>query len=113
MAKGKGRGGMPSKQNMMAQLQRMQEQMEQAQRSLAEETVEVSAGGGAVRIVMTGAQECKAVKLDPALVGDGDAEMLQDLILVAVNQAVQESQEMAAAKLGPLAGAGAGMLGLG
>ncbi len=55
MAKGKGRGGMPSNRgDMMAQLQRMQEQMQQAQLALAEETVEASAGGGAVRVVMTG-----------------------------------------------------------
>ncbi len=112
MAKGKGRGGMPSNRgDMMAQLQRMQEQMEQAQLALAEETVEASAGGGAVRVVMTGAQECKAVSIDPALVGEGDAEMLQDLILVAVNQALQDSQELAASRLGPLAGAGSGLLG--
>lgn len=113
MGKGKGRGRIPGGQkNMMAQLQQMQEQMQQVQQQLAEETVEVSAGGGAVRVVMTGAQECRGVHLDPDLVAEGDHEMLQDLILVAVNQALQESQELAASRLGPLAGAGAGMLGL-
>jgi len=113
MAKGKGHGGMPGgRSNMMAQFQRMQEQMEQAQQQLAEETIEASAGGGAVRVVMTGTQECRAITIDPALLNGDDAEMLQDLILVAVNQAITESQALAASRLNPLAGAGAGLLGL-
>ncbi len=102
MAKGRRSGG--GSGNMMAQLQRMQAALQQAQAELAEETVETSAGGGAVKVVMTGAQECRHVEISPALVQEADVEMLQDLILLAVNQAIQDSQALAAQKLGPLTG---------
>jgi len=102
MAKGRRSGG--GSGNMMAQLQRMQAALQQAQAELAEETVEASAGGGAVKVVMTGAQECRHVEISPALVQEADVEMLQDLILLAVNQAIQDSQALAAQKLGPLTG---------
>ena len=104
MAKGfKGPKGQ-NQMNMMKQLQQLQQQIETTQAELAEETVEVSVGGGAVKVIMTGDQHCRAVELDQALLEDADAEMLQDLLLTAFNSALDKSREMAAERLGPLAG---------
>ena len=106
MAKGFNRpsGGGGKQQGMMAQLQRMQQQLAEAQEALAEETVTASAGGGAIKVTMTGDQKCREVVIDSALLEDADAEMLQDLVLSAVNLALDQSRELAAEKLGPLAG---------
>jgi DNA-binding YbaB/EbfC family protein len=111
MAKGFNRpaGGMPGG-GMMQQLRKMQEQLEAAQAQLKEETVTASAGGGAVKVTMTGDQRCTAVEIDAELLKDGDAEMLQDLVLSAVNLALDQSRALAEQKLGPLAG---GLSGLG
>ena len=95
---GGGQGG------MMAQIQKLQKQMEEAQAQLAIETVTASAGGGAIKVTMTGDQKCKAVEISPDLLKDADAEMLQDLVLSAVNMALDQSRELAAEKMGPLAG---------
>ncbi|GAP08531.1 MAG TPA: nucleoid-associated protein, YbaB/EbfC family [Anaerolinea thermolimosa] len=89
---------------MMSQLRKLQEQMEQAQARLAEETVEGTSGGGAVKVIMTGDQHCKAVEIDPQLLQDVDAEMLQDMLLAAINQALENSRQLQAERLGPLAG---------
>jgi len=106
MAKGFNRpvggGGMGG--GMMAQIQKLQKQMEEAQAQLAIETVTASAGGGAIKVTMTGDQKCKAVEISPDLLKDADAEMLQDLVLSAVNMALDQSRELAAEKMGPLAG---------
>lgn len=91
-----------SPMGMMQQIQKLQEQLLQAQESLAQETVEYSAGGGAIKIVMTGDQRCQSVVIDPALLKDGDHEMLQDLILTAVNGALEASRNLASERLGPL-----------
>ncbi len=107
MAKGFNRptGGMGGGQaGMMAQIQRLQKQMEEAQAQLAAETVTASAGGGAIKVTMTGDQKCKAVEINPELLKDADAEMLQDLVLSVVNMALDQSRELAAQKMGPLAG---------
>lgn len=101
---GKGGGG-----GMMAQLKALQEQMENAQAHLAEETVTETTGGGAVKITMTGDQRCKAVFIDPDFLKDADAEMLQDMILSAVNLALDKSRDLQAQRLGPLAGGIPGM----
>ena len=104
MAKGiKGPKGQ-NQMNMMKQLQQLQQQIETTQAELAEETVEISVGGGAVKVIMTGDQHCRAVELDQALLEDADPEMLQDLLLTAFNSALDKSREMAADRLGPLAG---------
>ena len=66
---------------MMKQLRKLQEQMEQAQAQLAEETVTGTSGGGAVKVTMTGDQRCTRVEIDPELLKDADAEMLQDMLL--------------------------------
>jgi DNA-binding YbaB/EbfC family protein len=78
--------------------------LEATQAKLAEETVTASAGGGAVEVTVTGDQRCLVVKIDPDLLKEGDVEMLQDLLLTAFNSALDKSREMAADRLGPLAG---------
>ncbi|MBI4762077.1 MAG: YbaB/EbfC family nucleoid-associated protein [Chloroflexi bacterium] len=89
---------------MMQQLQRLQKQMEEAQAKLAEETVTATAGGGAIKVVMTGDQVCKSVEINPDLLKDADAEMLQDLVLSAVNMALDQSRELQQRLMGPLGG---------
>lgn len=89
---------------MMQQIQKLQEQLVQAQEQLAQETVDYSAGGGAIKVVMTGDQRCQSVVIDPELLKDGDIEMLQDLVLAAVNGALEASRAMASERMGPLAG---------
>lgn len=104
MAKGfKGPKG-SNQMNMMQQIQKLQEQIQKTQEELAQETVEATAGGGAVKIAVTGDQRCHSVEIDPAILEDVDAEMLQDMILTAFNSALDKSREMAAERLGPLAG---------
>lgn len=112
MAKGFNRpmGGGGQQGGMMGQIRRLQEQMEQVQAQLAEETVTASVGGGAVKVTMTGDQKCRAVVIDPELLKDADAEMLQDLLLSAVNMALDDSRKLQADRMGPLAG---GLGGLG
>ncbi len=104
MAKGykapKGTGSM----GMMQQLQKLQEQLQLAQEQLAQETITATAGGGAVKITLTGDQRCTAVQIDPQLIQEGDVEMIQDLMLAAFNAALDQSRDLAAERLGPLAG---------
>ena len=97
-AMGGGQGG------MMQQIQKLQQQMEQAQAKLAEETVTVTTGGGAIKVVMTGDQKCKSVEISPEFLKDADAEMLQDMVLSAVNMALDESRALQEKLMGPLAG---------
>ena len=82
---------------MLRQVQQMQDRMQKVQKELETETVEASAGGGAVTVVATGAQKLVSVRIDPEAAGD--AEMLQDLIVAAVNEAMEKSKEMAGAKM--------------
>ena len=89
---------------MMQQLQQLQQQMAEAQERLAQETVSASAGGGAVKVTMSGDQKCIAVEIDPKLLQDADAEMLQDLVLTAVNLSLDRSRELQQQVMGPLAG---------
>jgi hypothetical protein len=89
---------------MMAQLQKMQQQLAEAQEKLAEQTVTATAGGGAIKVTMTGDQKCQSVEINPDLLKDADAEMLQDLVLSAVNMALEQSRELQQKMLGPLAG---------
>jgi DNA-binding YbaB/EbfC family protein len=89
---------------MMQQIQKLQEQLVQAQEQLAQETVEYSAGGGVIKVVMTGDQHCQSVIIDPEILKDGDVEMIQDLVLTAVNGALDASRAMASERMGPLAG---------
>ena len=99
------RGGMPmGGQGMMQQIQKLQKQMMKVQEELAEEKVTGTAGGGVVKAVVTGDQQCLSVDIEPGLLEDGDVEMLQDLIVAAVNNGLEKSRELAAERLGPLAG---------
>jgi hypothetical protein len=91
--------------------QELQAEMLKAQEALGEETVEVSAGGGVVTVVMTGHQKLRSVKIDPEVLDPDDVEMLEDLIVAAVNEAVERSQQLAAERLGRLTG-GLGLPGL-
>ncbi len=95
---------------MMQQIKKMQEQLAAAQEELSVQTITASVGGGAIKITMTGDQQCKAVEIDPEVLKDADPEMLQDLVLSAINTALDQSREMASEKMGPLAG---GLSGLG
>jgi DNA-binding YbaB/EbfC family protein len=103
MAKGFNRpvGG---QSGMMQQIQRLQQQMAEAQERLAAETVSATAGGGAVKVTVTGDQKCQSVEIAPELLKDADAEMLQDLVLTAVNLALDKSRELQQQVMGPLAG---------
>ncbi len=103
MAKGF-KGPKQNPMGMMQQLQKLQEQLEVAQAQLAEETITATAGGGAVSVTVTGDQRCQAVEIDAALLQEGDVEMLQDLLITAFNSALEKSRQMAAERLGPLAG---------
>ena len=95
-------GGKASQKAMMRQIQQMQEDMEAAQSSLADETIEVSAGGGAVTIVINGEQQVQSLTINPDVIDLEDEEWLtdlQDVLVAAVNQAVVQSQEFAAEKM--------------
>ena len=89
---------------MMQRIQRLQQQLAEAQERLANETVTATAGGGAIKVVMTGDQKCRSVEIDPVLLKDTDAEMLQDLVLAAINLALDKSRELQQQVLGPLSG---------
>jgi DNA-binding YbaB/EbfC family protein len=91
---------------VMQQIQQLQEQMLKAQEELKKEVVSGSAGGGAVTVEVAGDQRVLSVKVDQGLIDDADLELLQDLILAAVNQGLDESKKLAERKLGPLAGQG-------
>ena len=82
----------------------MQTRMQQAQEELARTMVSGTAGGGAKTIEMSGAQEVKSVKIDPAVVNADDVEMLQDLVLAAVADATRKSKQLAADRLGGITG---------
>ena len=82
---------------MLRQVQQMQDRMAKVQAELETETVEASVGGGAVTVVATGTQKLMSVRIDPAAAED--TEMLQDLVMAAVNEAMESSKQMAAAKM--------------
>lgn len=104
MARRRGGLGGGSQKQMMQQIQKLQDDMMKAQEELGDETVEVTVGGGVVKVTMTGHQKLEAVEIDPGVLDPDDVEMLQDLIIAAVNQAVDESQEMAADKMSAFTG---------
>lgn len=89
---------------MMKQVQKMQAQMQKMQEELAEKTVEATAGGGAVKVVVNGKQEIVDITIDPDAVDPDDVEMLEDLILAAVNEGLRNVQEMLNQEIGKLTG---------
>ena len=104
MAKGFSRPAGGASGGMMQQIQRLQEQLAAAQARLADEVVVGTAGGGAVEVVMTGDQKCRSIRVSAELMTEADPEMLQDLIITAVNLALEQSRALASERLGPLAG---------
>ena len=94
----------PDMRQLMKQAQKMQEQLAAAQEELAARRFEGSAGGGVVTAVVSGAQELLEVTIDPSVVDPDDVEMLQDLIVAAVNQAMKTAAEAAGDQLGGLTG---------
>jgi nucleoid-associated protein EbfC len=101
----------PNMQQLLKQAQKMQEEMMAAQESLKDEVVDASAGGGMVTVKVSGDLELKSVTIDPQAVDPDDVELLQDMVLAAVNEALRAAQELASSKLGGIAG-GLGGLGL-
>jgi len=92
----KGFGGMPggmNMNNMLKQAQKMQKQMAEMQEGLAEKTLEVSAGGGAIKVTVTGEKQIKDLVISPDVVDPDDVEMLQDLVISAVNEALRQMDE--------------------
>jgi DNA-binding YbaB/EbfC family protein len=96
---------------MLEQVQQMQAQMQKAQEELKNETVEASAGGGMVTVVATGGGEIKSIKIDPKAIDLNDPEMLEDMVVAAVNEALRSAQGLIESKLGPALG-GLGGLGI-
>ena len=110
------RGGYPggmmpgNMNNLMKQAQKMQKQMEEQQKELEEKVFTATAGGGAVEVSITGKKEVTAIKLSEEVVDPDDIEMLQDLIIAAVNEGLRKVEEAATANMSKLTG---GMGGLG
>ncbi len=104
MSRGKGpripMGGNP----MMAQIKKMQDEMQKTQEKLQQERLTVTAGGGAVTIVISGAQRVQSIAVTPELLAAGDAEMLGDILVAAVNEAIEQSQTLAAERLNAITG---------
>lgn len=89
---------------MMKQVQKMQADMARIQEELAQRTVEGVAGGGAVKVTVSGSQEVKGVEILPEVIDPEDREMLQDLLVVAINDGIHRSQEMAAEEMAKVTG---------
>ena len=95
---GKGMG------DFMRQAQKLQDQIQKMQEEMADRTVEASSGGGMVTVVTNGKQDVVSIKIDPEVVNKDDVEMLEDLVLTAVKEAIAKSKETAANQLGGLTG---------
>jgi len=96
-------GGMNMNQ-LMKQAQKMQQQMAEAQESLAGQSIEVSSGGGAVKVVINGEKKIQELTISPDVVDADDVEMLQDLVMSAVNEAIRQIDETASAQMSKLTG---------
>lgn len=97
-------GGGGNMQKQLQQLQQMQRRMEQMQAELEEKEVETTAGGGAVSVVVSGKKEIKKITLKPEVVDPDDVEMLEDLIMVAVNEGLRQVEEMSQNEMSKLTG---------
>ncbi|HRX03796.1 MAG: YbaB/EbfC family nucleoid-associated protein [Anaerolineae bacterium] len=89
---------------MMQQIRQLQEEMARTQEALGDESVQVSVGGGVVTMVMSGHQKLLSVAIQPDILDPDDVEMLQDLVLAAVNEAIERSQALASDRMGALTG---------
>ena len=99
-------------EKLLQQVGQMQEQMQRAQDELKQQTVDASAGGGMVSVTASGAGEIKHIKIDPKAIDPSDPELLADMVLAAVNEAIRSAEKLKEAKLGGLAGGALGGLGL-
>lgn len=97
-------GNMGNMGKMMKQVQKMQQDMAKLQEEIALKTVEATAGGGMVTVVANGKQEIQKVEIKPEAVDPDDVEMLQDLIMAAVNEAIRKSQDMVASEMSKITG---------
>jgi DNA-binding YbaB/EbfC family protein len=89
---------------MMNQVQKLQEKLAEAQQELSNTSVEASSGGGAVKVTIDGQQKIQSVKISPEVIDPQDVELLEDLVLTAVSEAISKSQELATKRLGGLTG---------
>ncbi len=89
---------------MMNQVQKLQEKLAEAQQELSNTTIEASSGGGAVKVTIDGQQKLQSVKISPEVINPEDAELLEDMVLTAVTEAISQSLELAAKRLGGLTG---------
>ena len=109
------RGGIPGgmipggRNNMLKQAQRMQKQMEESAKELEEKEFTATAGGGAVSVAVSGTKELKAIKLDKEAVDPDDVETLQDMIVLAINDAMKQVDEVQAASIGRFTGGLSGL----
>lgn len=108
--RGGGMGGMDP-QRMMRQVQKLQEEMEKAQAEVEQEVLTVSSGGGMVEVTITGGLEIQDIAIKPEVVDPEDVEMLQDLVIAAVNEAIQKAQELMSERMSAFTG-GMGIPGL-
>lgn len=99
-----GMGNMGNMAGMMKKVQKLQTEMKKMQEELKIKTVDVSTGGGAVKIVMNGDKQVVALTIDPAVVDPEDVEMLQDIISAAVNEAIKKVDDMMASEMGKITG---------
>lgn len=97
-------GNMGNMGGMMKKVQKLQADMAKLQEELKARTLEATAGGGVVKVVINGEKELQSVKIDPAAVDPEDVEMLEDLIVAAVNEAVKKVDDMMAQEMGKLTG---------
>jgi len=95
---------MKNMNSMMKQAQKLQKKMLKTQEELAKKTVEASAGGGMVKVIANGGQKIESIVLEKEVVDPEDVEMLQDLVMAAVNDALNKSQEMVSSEMGKLTG---------
>jgi len=95
---------MKNMNSMMKQAQKLQKKMMKTQAELATKTIEASSGGGMVKVIANGAQKIESIVLEKEVVDPEDIEMLQDLVLAAVNDALNKSQEMVSSEMGKLTG---------
>ncbi|MDO5017681.1 MAG: YbaB/EbfC family nucleoid-associated protein [Lagierella massiliensis] len=98
------RGGMPNMNNMMKQMQKMQKEMTEAQEKIEETEFIASAGGGSIEVTVNGKREVVNVKIDPEVVDPEDVDMLQDLLMVAVNDALNQVNEETEKSMGKFTG---------
>jgi nucleoid-associated protein EbfC len=101
-----------SPNDMLAQMQKMQQEMAAAQAALENETMTITAGGGAITIAITGHQRVKNIIIDKELLDPDEAEFLQDMLVAGINAAIEQSQAMAAERMEGITGGAGGMDGL-